>query len=150
MDVTNRVSFSSYCFPLLSLCYLARCAGGFTSSIRCSNDQQCPPGLFCDSAINLCCPLLLPLTEEHVTNNNGNNNNDINNNNANEQRKRLPYPQYVATSNYPSPDDISAFVNNYVQKNFPTPPYSNNNNRFPNFPKNNYGQYPRNQSFILS
>ncbi|CAP29615.2 Protein CBG10108 [Caenorhabditis briggsae] len=39
------------------------CAGGFQSSLICSAGSECPAGLHCDTAINLCCPLLLPLTD---------------------------------------------------------------------------------------
>ncbi|EGT33798.1 hypothetical protein CAEBREN_18362 [Caenorhabditis brenneri] len=39
------------------------CAGGFSSSLICSVGSECPAGLHCDMAINLCCPLLLPLTD---------------------------------------------------------------------------------------
>ncbi len=109
---------------------LARCAGGFTSSMRCDNDQQCPPGLFCDSAINLCCPLLLPLTEERPSTNN----NDIVT--LNEPR-RPQYPNFVAESMpYPS-TTATPYTNSYL---FPAPPsstshftdYNSNNNYNPN------------------
>uniref|UniRef100_A0A8R1I918 CC domain-containing protein n=2 Tax=Caenorhabditis japonica TaxID=281687 RepID=A0A8R1I918_CAEJA len=39
------------------------CAGGFTSSLICSPGSDCPAGLHCDPALNLCCPLLLPLVD---------------------------------------------------------------------------------------
>ncbi|KAE9555529.1 hypothetical protein FO519_001297 [Halicephalobus sp. NKZ332] len=38
------------------------CAAGFSSPIKCTPVGGCPPGLFCDNTVNLCCPLLLPLT----------------------------------------------------------------------------------------
>uniref|UniRef100_A0AC35F7Y1 Uncharacterized protein n=1 Tax=Panagrolaimus sp. PS1159 TaxID=55785 RepID=A0AC35F7Y1_9BILA len=39
------------------------CAAGFSSPIKCTASRECPPGLFCDVAVDLCCPLLLPLTD---------------------------------------------------------------------------------------
>ncbi|KAK0416796.1 hypothetical protein QR680_012690 [Steinernema hermaphroditum] len=39
------------------------CAAGFQSPLRCSALGACPPGLFCDAAVQRCCPLLLPLTD---------------------------------------------------------------------------------------
>ncbi|KAI6235462.1 SH2 domain-containing protein [Aphelenchoides besseyi] len=43
------------------------CAAGFTSNIRCLSFTQCPPGLFCDTQVKLCCPLLLPLSEVTIS-----------------------------------------------------------------------------------
>ncbi|CAD5215376.1 unnamed protein product [Bursaphelenchus okinawaensis] len=41
----------------------ASCAAGFTSTISCAGRAKCPPGLFCDNHILMCCPMLLPLKE---------------------------------------------------------------------------------------
>ena len=43
--------------------FSATCAGGFTSSLVCSLGGDCPPGLFCDRQLFLCCPLILPLND---------------------------------------------------------------------------------------
>ncbi|VDD96823.1 unnamed protein product [Enterobius vermicularis] len=40
------------------------CAAGFVSSLKCSETGECPPGLFCDPSLSLCCPLLLPFTDK--------------------------------------------------------------------------------------
>lgn len=42
---------------------LGLCTSGFISPIKCDKSGQCPPGLFCDSSVSLCCPLLLALPE---------------------------------------------------------------------------------------
>lgn len=54
--------------PLLSLTnsldsapFSAYCAAGFRSDLECY-EGECPPGLFCDTHIDRCCPLLLPLS----------------------------------------------------------------------------------------
>ncbi|WKX98463.1 hypothetical protein Q1695_013834 [Nippostrongylus brasiliensis] len=40
-----------------------RCAGGFNSSLTCSAAGLCPPGLACDPALLVCCPLVLPMID---------------------------------------------------------------------------------------
>lgn len=42
---------------------LGLCTSGFISPIKCNKSGQCPPGLFCDSSVSLCCPLLLALPD---------------------------------------------------------------------------------------
>lgn len=42
------------------------CSSGFTSPVKCKQKNEktkhaCPPGLFCDMSVMLCCPLLLAL-----------------------------------------------------------------------------------------
>ncbi|KAI1729951.1 hypothetical protein Ddc_02624 [Ditylenchus destructor] len=39
------------------------CTSGFTSPVKCNRFGQCPPGLYCDTAVKLCCPLLLALPD---------------------------------------------------------------------------------------
>ncbi|VDP54520.1 unnamed protein product [Heligmosomoides polygyrus] len=44
----------------------SRCAGGFNSTLTCTSGGLCPPGLYCDPGLRLCCPLVLPMIDANT------------------------------------------------------------------------------------